>query len=99
MRRPLRADIRIADFAKKCAHPSQGREDQVAQKQNRKRANGTENLFLNETYSRMAATRQLQIENKGRRFVGIELKASYWRQAVANLETADSQGRLELDVA
>jgi DNA modification methylase len=36
---------------------------------------------------------------QGRRFVGIELKASYWRQAVANLETADAQGRLELDLA
>jgi DNA modification methylase len=36
---------------------------------------------------------------QGRRFVGIELKASYWRQAVLNLEGADSQIGLELDLA
>lgn len=30
----------------------------------------------------------------GRRFVGVELKDAYWRQAVANLEGDDRQGRL-----
>ena len=34
----------------------------------------------------------------GRRFVGVELKASYYRQAVANLKNAIKQGDL-LDAA
>lgn len=36
---------------------------------------------------------------KGRQFLGIELKHSYWRQAVANLKIAAGQGpQMELDI-
>jgi DNA modification methylase/superfamily II DNA or RNA helicase len=31
----------------------------------------------------------------GRRFIGIELKESYWQQAVANLQRADAEGPME----
>lgn len=35
----------------------------------------------------------------GRRFIGIELKRSYWQTAVSNLDTACSQTSIDLDVA
>jgi DNA modification methylase len=40
---------------------------------------------------------------RGRKFIGVELKRSYWEQACANLKRAawqrDSQGSLDLDAA
>lgn len=36
---------------------------------------------------------------EGRKFVGIELKESYWKQAVRNLENEASQGRLFLEAS
>lgn len=36
---------------------------------------------------------------EGRRFVGVELKASYYRQAVANLGRAENEGQQRMDLA
>ena len=35
---------------------------------------------------------------RGRRFVGIELKESYWRQAIENLKAAEMSKAQELDL-
>jgi DNA modification methylase len=59
-------------------------------------SNPGETIF--DPFTGIGSTGYVAVEN-GRRFVGIELKPSYWRQAVRNLGTASSRITLWDDVA